>query len=204
MTTPPTRFALVEDSYRLKTLKCGFQLSKKFVYDYQYINSKNCVGRIRLWPVTCEAVCEKVHFEAHTMIRSISALASVLVLASAGGALAAPYGGASLISAPVDLQSSRQLSLRQPDLVAATAGLQVQGMACVAALRPNSHGAGVLVQHMSSDGRVLDTASARVAGLRDGNARCGVYSAKTAWKLAPAESIKVCAAQAGACATGAD
>ncbi len=138
------------------------------------------------------------------MIRSFSALASVLVLASAGAAVAAPYGGAGLISAPVDLQSSRQLSLHQPDLVAAPGGLEVQGMACVSGLRPNSHGAGVVVQHLAGDGKVLDSASARLAGLRDRNARCGVYSARTTWKLAPAESIKVCAAHAGACSAGAD
>ena len=138
------------------------------------------------------------------MIRSLSALASVLVLASAGSAIAAPYGGASLVSAPVDLQHSRQLTLHHPDLVAAPGGLQVQGMACVAGLRPNSQGAGVLVQHISSDGKVLDSTSVRLAGLRDHNARCGIYSARTAWTLAPAESVKVCASKAGACAVGAD
>jgi len=161
-------------------------------------------GQIGVWPVTCERVCEKVHFEAHTMIRSLSALASALVLASAGTAFAAPYGGASLASAPVDLQSSRQLSLHHPDLVAASGGLQVQGMACVAGLRPNRGGTKVLVQHLGSQGQVLDRASAHLAGLRDRNARCGVYSAHTDWQLAPADSVKVCAAQAGACVGGAD
>ncbi len=138
------------------------------------------------------------------MIRSLSALASVLVLASAGTAFAAPYGGASQVSAPVNLESSRQLSLRHPDLVAASGGLQVQGMACVAGLRPNRGKAGVLVQHLGSNGQVLDTASAHLAGLRDRNARCGVYSARTDWQLAPADSVKVCAAHAGSCVGGAD
>lgn len=138
------------------------------------------------------------------MIRSLSALASVLVLASAGTAIAAPYGGASLVSVPVSLESSRQLSLRHPDLVAATGGLQVQGMACVAGLHPNRGGTGVLVQHLGRNGQVLDAASAHLAGLRDRNARCGVYSAHTAWQLAPDDSIKVCAAHAGNCVGGDD
>lgn len=138
------------------------------------------------------------------MIRSLSALASVLVLANAGAAFAAPYGGASLVSAPVSLGSSRQLSLRQPDLVAAPGGLQVQGMACVAGLRPSSGQTGILVQHLGSNGQVLDTTSAHLAGLRDRSARCGVYSAHTAWQLAPDDSIKVCAAHSGNCVGGDD
>ena len=128
------------------------------------------------------------------MTRAPVALLTVLTLAAATPALAAAYGGATILSFPAQSQAPAGYSLARPDLLASAGSLRVHGVIC----RP-AGGLGlpvreVRVERLGPAGQVLGEVAGPVAfdSVRR-SASCTTYDLAAPWTLDPTDSLRAIA-----------
>jgi hypothetical protein len=117
-------------------------------------------------------------------------------LASLGLAGCAAYGGATLLSLPIEVSPVRNASVRTPDVIQTATGARFHGSVCksVAWNAPTR----IHVERVGSDGAVIATASRSLSGLGGRTPRCTFYDVATDWTVAAAERIRVCASRSDA------
>ena len=114
----------------------------------------------------------------------------------AGEASAAPYGGASLLSAHTEVHAMRGFRSSPPDLIESGTGMRVHGSVCRMSRMPTAAPRHVRVVHRDSGLRVIGAAVGNLAGnlsSRDGLS-CAYYDVPLARGVSPGDSVVVCVA----------
>ena len=134
-----------------------------------------------------------------TRILATALLTPLLALALCGAGQAAPYGGAALSDAPAGASQMAGFRVSRPDLIAAPGGLRVHGAICRTGSGAERAPGAVRVERLDGAGQVSGVAGGAVS--RDlsgrGGGGCAFYDAPTAWTLAAADHIRVCAVLPG-------
>ncbi len=118
------------------------------------------------------------------------------VLASLGLAGCAAYGGAPLLSLPIDVASSRNSSVSTPDAIQTATGTRFHGSVCRRA--PWNAPTRIRIERIGQDGTVVGVASRPISGLSGRGSRCTFYDVPTDWTIAPMERVRVCAGRSDA------
>jgi hypothetical protein len=118
------------------------------------------------------------------------------ILASLGLAGCAAYGGAPLLSLPIDVNPSQSASVSTPDAVRTATGTLFHGSVCRRA--PWMSPTWIRIERIGPDGAVVGAASRALSGLGGRGPRCTFYDVATDWAVAPAERIRVCAGRSHA------
>lgn len=118
----------------------------------------------------------------------------IAIVAGLGGLLSgcASYGGLPRSDARVVVLSSRQVELRQPDVLIVPEGTRVHGWACRRS-RASVAGSSIQVERIGADGRPVAIAEERLNTMRLGEhpVGCVVYDVKTSWRLEADETLRV-------------
>jgi hypothetical protein len=123
-------------------------------------------------------------------------LMSAGILASFGLAGCAAYGGATMLSLPIDVAPSRSASVSTPDAIQTTTGTRFHGSVC--RRTPWNAPTQIRVERIGRDGAVVDVASRPISGLSGRGPRCTFYDVTTDWTIAPPERVRVCASRSDA------
>lgn len=118
------------------------------------------------------------------------------ILASLGLAGCAAYGGAPLLSLPIDVAPSRGASVSTPDAIQTATGTRFHGSVCRRA--PWNTPTRVRIERIGQNGAVLGVASRALSGLSGRGPRCTFYDVATDWTIAPPERVRVCAGRSDA------
>ena len=118
------------------------------------------------------------------------------ILASFGLAGCAAYGGAPLLSLPIDVAPSRSASVSTPDAIQTATGTRFHGSVCRSA--PWNSPTRIRVERIGPDGAVVEAASHALSGLSGRGHRCTFYDVATDWTVAPHERVRVCAGRSDA------
>ncbi len=113
------------------------------------------------------------------------------ILASLGLASCAAYGGATLLSLPIEVSPSRQVTVREPVAIKMPTGVRFHGSVCRSA--PWMTPTRIRVERIGADGAVTDAVSRALSGLSGRGHRCTFYDVTTDWSLGAAEQVRVCA-----------
>lgn len=108
----------------------------------------------------------------------------------------AAYGGATLLTIPMDVSAPRGVTLRPPDAIKTAAGARFHGAVCRRALVMSP--TRIRVERIDISGVVVASASRALSsfGRREGG--CRFYDVPTDWTIGAGERVRVCALQAGA------
>lgn len=118
------------------------------------------------------------------------------ILASFGLASCAAYGGAPLLSLPIDVAPSRNASVSTPDAIQTATGTRFHGSVCRRA--PWNAPTRIRIERIGQDGTVVGVASRPISGLSGRGSRCTFYNVPTGWTIAPMERVRVCAGRSEA------
>ena len=118
------------------------------------------------------------------------------ILASFGLAGCAAYGGAPLLSLPIDVAPSRSASVSTPDAIQTVTGTRFHGSVC--RRDPWNAPTRVRIERIGQNGAVVGVASRPLAGLSGRGPRCAFYDVATDWTIAPPERVRVCAGRSDA------
>lgn len=118
------------------------------------------------------------------------------ILASFGLAGCAAYGGATLLSLPIDVAPSRNASVSTPDAIQTATGTRFHGSVCRRArwTAPTR----IRIERIGQDGTVVGVASRPISRLSGRGSRCAFYDVATDWTIAPPERVRVCASRSDA------
>lgn len=124
------------------------------------------------------------------------------ILASFGLAGCAAYGGAPLLSLPIDVAPSQNASVSTPDAIQTATGTRFHGSVCRRA--PGMSPTRIRLERIGPDGVVVGSASRALLGISGRGHRCTFYDVATEWTIAPPERVRVCAGRSDApCQTAA-
>lgn len=126
-------------------------------------------------------------------MKLLSMSASLVSLAVAG---CATYGGATMLSMPIEVSPSRSATVRTPDAIQTATGTRFHGAVC-RNIRWNSP-ATIRVERIGVDGAVISAVSRALSRLGGRGQRCAFYDVPTEWTLTPGERVRVCATRADA------
>ena len=118
------------------------------------------------------------------------------ILASFGLAGCAAYGGAPLLSLPIDVAPSRNASVSTPDAIQTATGTRFHGSVCRSA--PWNSPTRIRIERIGQDGAVVGVTSRPLSGLSGRGPRCTFYDVPTDWTIAPPERVRVCALRSDA------
>jgi|688.fasta_scaffold659232_2 hypothetical protein len=118
------------------------------------------------------------------------------VLASFGLAGCAAYGGAPLLTLPIDVAPSRNASVSTPDAIQTATGTRFHGSVCRRA--PWNAPTRIRIERIGQDGTVVGVASRPISGLSGRGSRCAFYDVLTDWTIAARERVRVCAGRSDA------
>ena len=129
-------------------------------------------------------------------IVTTAALAGALLAGPAIGVAAPAYGGAQLVAAQVETQTTRGFHLATPDLIASPSGVRVHGLVCRTSTTPATAPRVIRMEHLDASMRVIGTADAQPSGVL-GQRRslgCATYDVNTDWTLHSTDTVRVQAA----------
>jgi hypothetical protein len=108
-----------------------------------------------------------------------------------GLAACAAYGGKALQTVPADIHAPHGIEISAPDAISEPIGLRFHGWICRRATAASAPRA-LRLERIDAAGQVSDAAHAGVR-LNSGRRDCATYDIPTDWRLAPAETVRICA-----------
>lgn len=128
--------------------------------------------------------------------------ASAAILAALGLAGCAAYGGATLLTLPIEVSASPGVAVRAPDVIRTATGSRFHGSVCRSAFWRSP--TRIRIERIGPDGAIVATASRALSGLGGRGPRCTFYDVATDWTVGPQERVRVCAGRSdGPCPTSA-
>ena len=121
-------------------------------------------------------------------------LLAIAAAAVATTALAAPYGGATLLKVREEARSTSDFRVSTTDLIAGAQGVRIHGQVCRARLEPTAAPQSVRLEHRDGEGRLIDASAAPLVGNLAGRPRlgCAFYSLEAQWQVRPTDTVRVC------------
>lgn len=125
-------------------------------------------------------------------------IASIALLLGLAGCAA--YGGATLLSVPMELSFPRGVALRSPDAIQTKTGTRFHGSVCRRS--PTLSPTRIRIERIDGAGTVVASASRTLSGMGGRGGGCTFYDVPTDWTVGAGERVRVCALRSeAACPT---